>query len=291
MSYPNEDIVLTPTLLRTWPLPHGADSKYERGQVVVIGGARKSPGAVLLAGTAALRVGAGRLTMGVAASVAAALAVAVPESGAVGLTETPTGAVQGESITALASELSNANAVLAGSGLDDAPEAQSLLRLLPTMMSEGTPLLLDAYALGVLPDLSDDFHPPGALVLTPNMTEVGHLLGRPLDDLGADLSVIADRFRATVTCQGIIAARDGRRWLVGTGQGGLGTSGSGDVLAGAIAGLLARGAGPEQATCWGSYLHAAAGDRLNSLIGPTGYLAREILHQFPQLLAELGQGT
>jgi ADP-dependent NAD(P)H-hydrate dehydratase len=282
-------VTLTPDVLRAWPLPAGSESKYDRGQLVIVGGARKAPGGALLAGVAALRVGAGRLTMGVGASVAIPLAVAVPEAGVVGLAETAAGAVQGGDVDALAGELADADAVVVGSGLDDAEEARALLQALPGLLGPSTAVLLDAFALGALPGLGEDFRLSSAMVLTPNPAEAALLLGRDLDDLEDDIVSIAATFGATVSCQGIIAAPDGRRWLVGTGQGGLGTSGSGDVLAGAIGGLLARGAEPEQAACWGTYLHAAAGDRLNARVGPTGYLAREILPELPALLSELGQ--
>jgi ADP-dependent NAD(P)H-hydrate dehydratase len=291
MPPPSDTTTLTPALLRDWSLPAGAESKYARGQVVVIGGARKSPGGVLLAGTAALRVGAGRLTLGVAESVAVPLAVAVPESGVVGLAETPAGAVRGTALDDVTDELGDADAVILGSGLDDADETRALLERLPGLLGRETRLLLDAFALGALPSLGEDFRPASAVVLTPNPAEAGLLLGRDLDELEDDIARIAAKFQATVSCQGVIAAPDGRRWLVGTGQGGLGTSGSGDVLAGAIGGLLARGADPEQAACWGTYLHAAAGDRLNARVGPTGYLARELLTELPTVLAELGQGA
>jgi ADP-dependent NAD(P)H-hydrate dehydratase len=290
MTPPNDPPrTLTPALLRDWSLPAGAGSKYARGQVVVIGGARKSPGGALLAGTAALRVGAGRLTLGVAASVAVPMAIAVPEAGVVGLAETQAGAVRGSGVADLADDLGGADGVILGSGLDDADEARAMLERLPGLLGPETGLLLDAFALGALPSLGDDFRPASAVVLTPNPGEAGLLLGRDIEDLEEDIARIAARFHATVSCQGVIAAPDGRRWLVGTGQGGLGTSGSGDVLAGAIGGLLARGADPEQAACWGTYLHAAAGDRLNARVGPTGYLARELLPELPGLLAELGQ--
>ncbi|MET0954608.1 MAG: NAD(P)H-hydrate dehydratase [Cryobacterium sp.] len=281
--------ILTPAALRGWPLPQGAESKYGRGDVVIVGGARRSPGAVLLAGTAALRAGAGRLTLAVAESVAVGLGVAVPESGVVALAETPSGAVRGTALGALADDLRGADAVLLGSGLDDADETLGLLVDLPARLGERTSVLLDAFALGVLPRLDGSFQIGGALVLTPNAGEAARLLGRELNDIGDDLSRIADTYGATVTCRGVIAAPGSARWLVGTGQGGLGTSGSGDVLAGTITGLLARGATGEQAACWGTYLHAAAGDRLNARIGPTGYLARELVDELPALLAELGQ--
>ncbi|MGI9155505.1 MAG: NAD(P)H-hydrate dehydratase [Marmoricola sp.] len=83
--------------------------------------------------------------------------------------------------------------------------------------------------------------------------------------------------------------RPGRQpWQISSGHEGLATSGSGDDLAGAIAGLLARGAAADQATCWGTHLHAAAGDRLASRVGVVGFLARELLDELPLLLVELG---
>lgn len=293
---PNRAEVVTPNLLRDWPLPSGADSKYARGNVVVVGGARKTPGGVLLAGVAALRVGAGRLTLGVAESVAVPLAVAVPESGVIGLAETPSGSVQGVGVTQMGRELERADVIVAGSGLDDADEAAALIRTLLSLVGEDTRVVLDAYALSAIAGSADLVAPwAGRLVLTPNKDEAANLLGRDLDDLGDDahlgdsVALIADRYGAVVSCFQTVAAPGGERWQIGSGQGGLGTSGSGDVLAGAIGGLLARGATPEQAACWGTHLHATAGDRLAARIGPTGYLARELIDELPRVLVELGQ--
>jgi NAD(P)H-hydrate repair Nnr-like enzyme with NAD(P)H-hydrate dehydratase domain len=121
------------------------------------------------------------------------------------------------------------------------------------------------------------------------------LLGRDLTDLRADTADIAEKYQAVVSCQGIIArpamtaagAPAGRCWEITTGTGGLGTSGSGDVLAGTIAGLRARGTTDSQAACWGTHLHAAAGDRLASRKGSPGYLARELTDELPALMMEL----
>jgi ADP-dependent NAD(P)H-hydrate dehydratase len=292
---------VTPTLLRGWPLPGGGAGKDDRGSVLVIGGARKTPGAALLAGTAALRAGAGRLTLAVAGSTAVQVAVALPEAGVVGLAETDDGAVKGNGVSALADELGKAAAVLVGPGLDDMGETESLLReLLKLESGQGNDtddmpaIVLDAYALGCLPELVDDLGPwAGRLILTPNITESGILLGRDVEDLHQDVAEIAGRYRAVVSCQGVIAedpdgTGDVRIWEITTGYGGLGTSGSGDILAGAIAGLRARGTSDAQATCWGTHLHAAAGDRLASRLGGLGYLARELADELPALMMELG---
>jgi hydroxyethylthiazole kinase-like uncharacterized protein yjeF len=283
---------VTPDLLRAWPLPSGSDSKYERGRLVVIGGARKSPGAALLAGTAALRVGAGRVLLGVAESVAGVLGVAMPESGVLGLPETASGSVRGGVPEPLADQLTETDAILIGSGLDDREEAKVLIDRFLGIIGSDTLIVLDAYALGVLPELVDELGPwAGRLVFTPNTGEAARLLGRDIRHLADDVAEIAERYQAVVTSFGAIAAPDGRRWQLGTGQAVLSTAGSGDVLAGTIAGLLARGASPEQAACWGSHLHATAGDRLAVRVGPTGVLARELTDELPAVLTELGQSA
>jgi hydroxyethylthiazole kinase-like uncharacterized protein yjeF len=289
-------------LLREWSLPGPGSSKYDRGQVVVVGGDRRSPGAALLAAEAALRVGAGRLTVAIAEGVAVAASVALPESGVVALAEIEHGGllhIDGSSISVAADDLGSADAVLVGPGLDDADQARRLLDLLPGLVGEQTVVVLDAYALGVLPQsgVGDAF--AGRLVLTPNPGEarmLGDGLGdddegdrdRGDDDPAALALEVARGYGAVVSCQGWIAHPDGRLWQIGTGHGGLGTSGSGDVLAGAIAGLCARGATPEQAAVWATHAHAAAGDRLAVDVGPLGYLAGELLQELPRVLVEIG---
>ena len=143
--------LVTPSSLRAWSLPEPGSSKQARGDVLVIGGAHKTPGAAMLAGLAALRVGAGRLSLAVADSVAPAVAAAVPEAGVTGLPETAGRAVSGSGIEILADDIASAGCVVAGPGLDDPDEAAVLLRTLADLVSDDTPVLLDAYALGTLP--------------------------------------------------------------------------------------------------------------------------------------------
>ena len=284
--------VVTPELLRGWPLPDGGDSKLSRGKVVVVGGSRRAPGAAMLAGRAALRVGAGRLTLALPAGVAVSVAVAVPEAGVVGLDETGDGEILGtaEVLTAVADDLGTADAILIGPGLADAEQTASLLAAIGGLLPARAVVVLDAFALGVLgtdPSLRDAL--PENLILTPNQVEAGYLLGRDAETTAADAAEIATRFRAVVSYVGQIAAPDGRAWRLGTGTSGLGTSGSGDVLAGAIAGLCARGVEPARAAVWGSHAHAVAGDRLAVAIGPLGYLASELLAELPRVLVEIAQ--
>src|SRR5207245_11356408 len=126
----------------------------------------------------------------------------------------------------------------------------------------------------------------GRLVLTPNSTEARILLGHDVDDPADGLREVADRYGAVVSGSGLIAEPGGRIRRIEAGNPGLATSGSGDVLAGAIAGLVARCVDLGDAACWATWLHATAGDRLAERIGPVGFLARELADELPRLLAE-----
>ena len=284
--------LITPILLRAWALPEPTGTKYSRGQVVVIGGARRTPGAAILGGLAALRMGAGRLTLAVAESVAPHVAVAVPESGAYGLPESFAGSITGEDVGRLLErEVTRANALLIGPGLDDEDGTIRLLEELLPVVPEGTPIVLDAYGATVLPGLEEEdaTRLSGRVAMTPNATELARLVD--VDKLDAEdipdaaLQVV-ERFGAVVSCTGWVVGPQGV-WRVSTGDTGLGTSGSGDVLAGAVAGLLSRGADLDQALVWGAYTHAAAGDVLASKFGRVGYLAGELLPELPLVLGSL----
>jgi hydroxyethylthiazole kinase-like uncharacterized protein yjeF len=221
--------------------------------------------------------------------VAAPLAVATPEAGVLALPEDADGSPTGATPPHLAAELERADAVVVGPGLDEPEGAAGLVRaVLGALADRDAAVLLDAFALGVLPGLRDEVTlPEGRVVLTPNTTEAARLLG--VDEVDADDAAarVADRWGAVVSCAGTIAHPDGRRWASATGYPGLGTSGSGDVLAGAVAGLLAGGAPVEQAACWGTAVHGSAGDRLAARVGPLGYLARELADEVPAVLVEL----
>jgi ADP-dependent NAD(P)H-hydrate dehydratase len=238
----------------------------------VVGGAASSPGAVILAGIAALRVGAGRLALAVDPDVAPGVAIAVPESAVTGF----------ESVDAPL----DVDALLFGPGLDDAATTAELLGTVIRHDGSAT-VVLDAYALGVLNDIDISTF-AGRLVLTPNKVEAALLLQMDEGelDLERDIPRIASRYGAVVSCYGVVS--DGSRvFRIREGGPGLGTSGSGDVLAGAITGLAARGSSPLHATVIGTWAHAAAGDALEARIAPLGFLARELADELPSVLATL----
>jgi hydroxyethylthiazole kinase-like uncharacterized protein yjeF len=288
---PPVEQIVTPAALRDWPLPVPDGGKGSRGRVLVIGGARSTPGAAMLAGLAALRVGAGVLTLAVAESVAGPVAAAVPESAVLWLPQTAAGSVAGGSVEVIERALGSAAAVLIGPGLDDIDETAELIAGLVSAAAEDLPIVLDAYAIGALGQLPrttlDSL--AGRLLLTPNHTELERLL--EATDAGADSSdpqrLLAERYTAVLSSDNQILTPAGDRWQVPAGHSGLGTSGSGDVLAGALVGLLGRGVEFAQAACWATYLHAAAGDRLAARVGSLGFLARELLDELPLVLTEL----
>lgn len=275
---------LDSALLRAMPLPRPGDGgKDERGRVLIAGGGPQLPGAVLLAGEAAVRAGAGKLQLAVAASAASALGVAVPEARVIALPE------QGDALAddaheALTDHLSGCDALLLGPGLmaDGEPLARAVLEKIG-----GHPLVLDAGALGGLRRETASACP----VLTPHAGEMARLLDRSREAVEADplgaARQASERFGAVVAMKGAsthVVAPDGRAALYAGGGPGLGVSGSGDVLAGVIVGLLARGVEPFAATAWGVWLHGEAGRRLAERIGPLGFLARELPREIPALL-------
>jgi ADP-dependent NAD(P)H-hydrate dehydratase len=289
--------ILTPAAFRNWPLPIPDGDKTSRGRVLVIGGARSAPGAAMLAGQAALRVGAGVLTLAVGQSVAGPVAAAVPEAGLVWLPETEAGTVAGNCLDAIERGLSGAAAVLVGPGLDDIDQTAELIGTVAAAVGEEVPVVLDAYAIGALGKVPRRTLAvlAGRLLLTPNHTELERLLdaagdagsaGGPDSD-GDPRRRLAERYQAVLSSDNHIVTPAGDRWLAPAGHSGLGTSGSGDVLAGALVGLLARGVELAQAACWATYLHAAAGDRLAARVGSLGFLARELLPELPLVLTEL----
>ena len=303
---PPAEQILTPAALRDWPLPMPDGDKTSRGRVLVIGGARTAPGAAMLAGQAALRVGAGVLTLAVAESVAGPVAAAVPESAVLWLPETTAGSVAGSAVEVIQPALDSAAAILIGPGLDDVDETAELIAGLVSGAPEDLPMVLDAYAIGALGQLPRATLDAlaGRLLLTPNHNELERLLASSDESAGAGGSagsggsdgsagsadpqrLLAERYTAVLSSDNRIVTPAGDRWQAPAGHSGLGTSGSGDVLAGALVGLLARGVHPAQAACWATYLHAAAGDRLAARVGSLGFLARELLDQLPLVLTEL----
>ncbi|NYJ05222.1 NAD(P)H-hydrate dehydratase [Petropleomorpha daqingensis] len=288
-----EPALVTPPLLRGWALPEPTGGKEARGSILVIGGSSQTLGAVLLAAEAALRAGAGKLQVATAESVAPFAATALPEALVQALPQSDSGAILAEAADVVRELAEAADAVLIGPGMQDVEETQGFGdRLLPHLRG---PVALDALGLAsVTADVDCLRHLDARVVLTPNPTELAIALHVEQDEVEDDPSAatleLAGRAKAAVGLGGAtawIAAPDGRLWRDDSGGAGLGVSGSGDVRAGIVAGLLARGAEPAQAAVWGSHLHGRAGERLAATIGRLGFLARELPYQIPAVIDDI----
>lgn len=281
--------------MRRWPLrrPGGAADKNDRGTAMIIGGAAEIPGALLLSGVAALRVGAGKLQLGAPRSTVASLGVALPEARVFSLPENGDGFLDRRSGSRAAECAHSADALLIGPGMlnEDAIRGfmDEAIRHVPDHE-----LVIDAMALTALRGGRYRFTEETRVVLTPNVGEMARITGDKPEAIEADLQGaaigLARDVNAVVVLKGAetyIAAPYGEVFRYAEGDVGLGTSGSGDVLAGALVGLLARGATLDQAAVWAVYLHGSAGNRLKRRVGTLGFLARELCDEIAPLMNSL----
>ena len=289
---------ITDAVLRKWPLPriHPTLGKDGRGDVLVIGGSRQIPGAPMLAGLGALRAGAGRLQIATGRSTSGLVAVNIPEARVIGISEATSGELARGCHRALAREVEQANGIVVGPGMVDEGAAVDLIRHCMRVRPQSS-VVVDAAALRIFAPrrpLSGRALPD--IIATPHAGEMAEVWDcSRAEVLENPLSIAreaAARLRIVITLKGartFVVAPDGTAFENVVGNAGLGTSGSGDVLSGIIAGLCARGAQALQAAAWGVYLHAKAGDLLARRVGPIGFLAHELLTEIPGLLRKIAR--
>ena len=277
---------LDQAVLRDHPLPPIIDGDKEtKGRLLVIAGSREVPGAALLTATAAMRAGAGKLRIATAESISVSLGIVMPEAMVLGVAEDDDG-FSAAAVQPLARQAAEADAVVAGPGIKRNSACALLARAL---LESDAALALDVALLKSLrqPDHERTITP----VLLPDADELAALLDADddavrRDPLGCGLRA-AELYRSIVLVKGVVShvvTPGGEAWRYEGGAPGLGVSGSGDVLAGIVGGLLARGAGPLNALLWAVWLHGEAGAALTKKVGPIGFLAREIAGEIPRLL-------
>jgi ADP-dependent NAD(P)H-hydrate dehydratase len=256
--------------------PHLNADKEARGTVLVIGGSAQTPGAVVLAGLAALRMGAGRLQLATVPEVLIPLAISMPEARAIDVAET-------EPLIA------SADAIVVGPGFNDAELAASVISSVLTGAAPNAVIVLDAMAIDVLPRCAEAATSRrGHLVLTPNRAELARLVSD--DDVPRALRLAARRYGAAICCFEYVSAPDGTLWRDDHDVVGLGTSGAGDALAGLAGGAGARSGDAFTAACWAAAAHRSAATRVASDIAPLGYLASELIDAVPAALNEMVRG-
>lgn len=269
-----------PLTSRQWrghPLPDidATHSKDERGNVLIVAGSERNPGAAWLAGVAALRAGAGRLTIATAPKAIPLIASSLPEAMFLPL----------RASDQLSACIERADSVVIGPGWEAGATAKRWMRMF--LAETRAPMVIDAGALYEWSDVPA----PRRCILTPHAGEMAKLCGHSRDYIEKNPARLAADFArhagVVLLLKGptsYIVEADGPVWLHDGGHPGLGTSGSGDVLAGCIGGLAARGLSPLWAAAWGARLHGLAGKYLARTLGGSGYLAREIAAAIPQMM-------
>jgi NAD(P)H-hydrate epimerase len=268
--------------------------KGDFGRVLILAGSPGFTGAAILAGRAAMRAGSGLVTVGTPASLNPILETGLLEAMTVPLPETPEQTLAPAALEPILNFLARSDAVAIGPGLSQHDQTAALLRdLLPQL---NKPTVLDADALNIL--AREDFpfpEVPAPLVLTPHPGEMSRLLQRPTADLQADRLAAAReaaaRFKAVVVLKGartVIADPSGRIVINPTGNPGLASGGTGDVLTGILASLLGQGLSAFEAAVVATYLHGLAGDLATAEGSPAALIAGDLLEWLPRAWREMG---
>ena len=257
------------------------------GRLLVVAGSINYVGAAYLACEGAMRTGTGLVTLAIPRSLQPILAGKLTEATYVPLPEDEPGIIGIEAVPVIRERLAGYDAVLLGCGLgQNAATVEFVKKLLPSL---SLPMVIDADGLNILAQIP---HWPQNLkanaVLTPHPGEMSRLTGIPIPEIQKDRLGVTRRAAATwgqtVVLKGahtVIASPDGRARISGFANPGLSSAGTGDVLAGAIAGMLAQGLQPFDAATVGVYLHAMAGELVKAEMGDTGMIASDLLPKLP----------
>lgn len=281
------------------PLPDHAQGtdKNGRGRVLLVGGSVFVPGALGLTGEAVLRAGAGKLQVATVDAASMHLGVLVPEAAMIGLPTDAEGEIAENAVCRLVDAARYCDALLIGPGMVSKPSARALIEGLFDELGDSHVAVLDAAAISCARLMAPRIAALGGrVVLTPHHGEMASLTGMDVGDIAADpiacARSVAATFNAVVVLKAgetVVAAPDGQVLGYASDCIGLATGGSGDVLAGIIAGLAARGADPLTAAGWGVWLHGEGGQAAAARIGPIGFLARDLIMEVPGLMDRRGR--
>jgi len=275
--------------------PRKAESnKGNYGHVLVVGGSLGKAGSVAMAGMAALRAGTGLATVATAKSVLATVAGFHPELMTEPLAETSEGTISARAGDRL-DELRKGKTVLAiGPGISQFPETSELVRALAS--KSDIPIVLDADGLNAFHGRTDQLNGRGrVLVITPHPGEMARLCGCTIADVQKDRLGVARKFAREhdliVVLKGhrtLVVQPDGEAWVNMTGNPGMSTGGTGDILTGMVAGFIAQSLIAEKtkdallAVCAAVHLHGLAGDVMRETVGEHSMIATDLLTGLPE---------
>ena len=271
-------------------------NKGSYGHVLVIGGSLGKAGAAAMAGFAALRAGAGLATVATPKSVLATVANFHPELMTEPLQETEQGTIALAAVDSALEELLKRKTLAIGPGISRHAETAEFVRGIIERTAELTAMVVDADALNAFEGFHDRLNGRGrTVVITPHPGEMSRLTGLSIAEIQANRVEVARKFarehELTVVLKGhrtLVASPDGTVWVNPTGNPGMATGGTGDILTGIIAGLLAQH--PKQAlevTTLAVYLHGLAGDLARESLGENSLVATDLLRFLPQAFARI----
>lgn len=265
------------------------------GQILLVAGSLGMTGAALMASKSSLRSGAGLVIL----ATPRALLPNLPGEEIIyrGLSQTEVGSISLEALSDLEAEMERAEVMVIGPGLSSNMETIQFVHEL--IKKVRVPCVIDADGLNALsqnPKILAETE--GGFVFTPHPKELSRLMGKTVKEVQADriraAQDAAKRFGATIVLKGahsVVATPDDDVFIVPTGNSGMATAGSGDVLSGIIAGLLAQGMNRTWAAVAGTYIHGAAGDLAASDLGEDGMLAGDILNYVPIAIKSIRDGS
>ena len=268
-------------------------NKGSYGHVLVIGGSLGKAGAAAMAGFSALRAGAGLSTIATPKSVLATVAAFHPEVMTESLAETEHGTISLRALGSGLDALLECKTLAIGPGISRNSETAEFVRAI--VKRRDTPMVVDADALNAFEGAADKLNGRGrTLVITPHPGEMARLTGLSIAEVQANRLEVARSFarehELIVVFKGhrtLVAAPDGEVWVNPTGNPGMATGGTGDVLTGMVAGLIAQY--PEhalEATALAVYLHGLAGDLASECVGETSLVATDLVRFLPQAFAQ-----
>ena len=278
------------------PTRPASANKGTFGRVLAVVGSENYIGAAYLACVGAARVGSGVVTLSTAKSLQPILASKLTEVTYAPLPETEKGTLSEKAAAAILSILPYYRVLLIGCGLGQLPHTKSFIRSVLTGLPEKHPVLvLDADALNIVSEMGRWWERlPADTIVTPHAGEMARLLKISIDEVQGNRFEICRRaasdWNKIVVLKGaftIIAEPSGRARVSDAANAGLASAGTGDVLAGAIAGLAGQGIPPFDAASLGVYLHAAAGELVKDELGDTGMLASDLLPILPKVIKGL----
>ncbi|NQT47534.1 MAG: NAD(P)H-hydrate dehydratase [Chloroflexi bacterium] len=284
------------TLLPERPL---SANKGTFGRCLVVAGSINYIGAAYLACAAATRVGAGLVTLATARSLQPILASKLTEVTYLPLPESEPGVIAGDGFEAMKADLPNYNVLLVGCGLGQSQSATVFLKSVLSSSAGLPSLILDADALNILSGIPEWWQRvSGDAVLTPHPGEMSRLTGLSVQEIQSKRLGVAREAAAswnkTVILKGahsIVAAPDGRTMVNPVANPGLASAGTGDVLAGAIAGMAAQGLSPFDAAVAGVFVHSRAGELVRAELGDAGMVASDLLPVLPAVIKSTRRGN